>query len=73
MHCRFVLTHNAQLPWSEKATYRDCVMSQVSKRLGYPRGRFEGRNVINGNIGPGYSKVVGELILNGQVAPPNAS
>ena len=70
---RFTLTHNAQLPWSEKATYRDCTMSQASPKQAFPRGRFEGRNVIRGNVGLGASKVVGELILNGQVVPPNAT
>lgn len=65
--CRFVLTHNAQLPWSMKATYRDCVMTQASPRQAYPRGLFEGRNIIRGNVDLYGSQVPGEVTINGKL------
>ena len=64
--CRFLLTHNAQLPWSIKATYRDCVMSQASTLIAYPRGRYEGRTTIRGNVDLYGSDVVGTVVLNGK-------
>jgi hypothetical protein len=71
--CRFKLTHRAQLPWSIKATYRDCIMSQVSPQLAFPRGRFEGRTTIQGNVNLYNSTYAGELILNGKLVPRNDS
>jgi hypothetical protein len=49
--CRFLLTKEAVLPWSIKAVHRDCVMSQVSPKIAYPRGTYEGTTTIRGNVG----------------------
>jgi hypothetical protein len=65
--CRMTLTHRAQLPWTVRAIYRDCVMNQRSERQGYPRGQFLGRNVINGNVDLYSSVIHGELVLNGRI------
>lgn len=66
-HCRITLTHGAQLPWTVRAIYRDCVMNQRSPRQGYPRGQFFGRTVINGNVDLYGSVIRGEIVLNGRV------
>jgi ribosomal protein S16 len=66
-HCEFRLTHGAQLPWTVRAIYRDCVMNQASEREGYPRGRFEGRTIINGRVDLYGSVIAGEIVLNGRV------
>jgi hypothetical protein len=66
-HCQFQLTHGAQLPWTVRAIYRDCIMNQRSEREAYPRGRFEGRTVINGRVDLYGSVIAGEIILNGRV------
>lgn len=64
--CRFILSHNAVLPWSTGAIYRDCIMSQHSPRQGYPRGYYLGRNIVQGNVDLAGSRINGELIVNGQ-------
>jgi hypothetical protein len=63
--CRFILTNQAVLPWSIKAVYRDCVMSQASPKQAYPRGIYEGRTTIRGNVDLYGSDVAGTVVLNG--------
>jgi len=64
--CNFNLTHKGRLPWSQQATYADNIMSQASKETGYPRGRYLGRNVINGRVDLNSSVISGEVIVNGR-------
>jgi hypothetical protein len=64
--CAFRLTHQAELPWSIHAVYRDCIMSQRSELTAYPRGTYYGRTVINGNVDLQQSVIRGEVIVNGQ-------
>jgi hypothetical protein len=64
--CRFMLVGNGTLPWSWRATYRDCVMVQRSPAKGMPKGRYVGRSTISGNVDLYGSKVEGELTLNGR-------
>jgi hypothetical protein len=68
--CAFNLTHDEVLPWSTSAIYKDSVMSQAAAKQAYPRGTFLGSNRIDGNVDVYGSKVLGELIVNGQVVPP---
>jgi hypothetical protein len=64
--CDIRLTHNAQLPWTVRAIYRDCVMNQRSPIQGYPRGTFHGTTIINGNVDLYGSKFLGRVIRNGR-------
>ncbi|QIL02866.1 hypothetical protein G7078_08765 [Sphingomonas sinipercae] len=66
--CRFELTDRAVLPYTTNVvTFADCTMSQTSPKQSYPRGRFVGRNVIDGNVGLYSARILGELVVNGQV------
>jgi hypothetical protein len=67
--CKFLLTHQAVLPWSTNVTYSDCTLSQRSTTGAYPRGLYVGRNVITGRVGLSGSTVRGELIVNGARVP----
>lgn len=67
--CVFRLTNKSVLPWSGTVTYNNCTMSQVAPQQSYPRGIFTGTNKIDGNVGLNGSKILGELIVNGQVVP----
>ena len=60
----------AALPWSWKAIYRDCTMTQRSSVTSMTKGKFLGRTVINGSVDLYGSLVIGSMILNGQVVPP---
>jgi hypothetical protein len=71
--CTFDLTHDAVLPWSTGAIYRNCTMSQKSKRKGFPRGYFAGTNVISGNVDLSGSKINGRVSLNGKVSTASQS
>jgi Right handed beta helix region len=64
--CRFLLTKGAVLPWSIKAVYRDCVMSQASPKAAYPRGTYEGTSTIRGNVDLYGSQFPGTVVLNGK-------
>jgi hypothetical protein len=65
--CRFELTHRAVLPWSQSdVIYADCTMSQKSAKKSYPRGTFIGRNRIDADVDLYCSRLLGELMLNGQ-------
>ena len=65
--CRFLLTHQAVLPWTTNVViFADCILSQRAPAQSYPRGTFVGRNVLTGNIGLYSARIRGEVILNGQ-------
>ena len=65
-NCAFQLTHKGRLPWSHQAIYRDNVMHQASPVPAYPRGRYQGRNIISGPVDLYGSTIAGELIVNGR-------
>jgi len=60
---------NGLLPWSWKAIYRDCVMTQRSTKGATPKGRFQGRTTISGPVDLNGSVVEGTLIVNGRQIP----
>jgi hypothetical protein len=68
--CKFLLTHQAVLPWSVDVIYSDCVLSQKAPATSYPRGLFIGRNVLNGRSDLYGSRVRGELVVNGRRVAP---
>jgi hypothetical protein len=70
--CVFKLIGKGRLPWSIKATYEDCTMSQASPDRAYPRGTYLGRNVITGPVDLYWSRIVGDVIVNGKLVPPYA-
>lgn len=66
-HCRFLLTHQAVLPWTTNVViFADCILSQRARAQSYPRGTFVGRNVLTGNIALYSARIRGEVILNGR-------
>jgi hypothetical protein len=70
--CRFELTHQAVLPWSQSdVIYADCTMSQKAAKQSYPRGTFIGRNRIDANVDLYSSRILGELVVNGELRPRN--
>ena len=71
--CSFLLGHAAVLPWSVSAIYADCTMRQSVSRRAFPRGRYVGRNTINGNVDIAHSTVSGVLTINGRVVPPRSA
>jgi hypothetical protein len=68
--CTFRLVAGGTLPWSSKATYRDCTMTQRSASRGYPKGKYLGRTTIDGNVNLSGSDIGGVVILNGRQLPP---
>lgn len=68
-HCAIRCVAAGQLPWSWKAIYRDCVMSQSSSKGATPKGRFQGRTTITGPVDLNGSVVEGILIVNGRQMP----
>ncbi len=64
--CKFRLVGSGQLPWSWKATYRDCVMSQRSDKTADPKGRYLGRTTIAGPVDLYGSMIEGTVLLNGK-------
>ena len=67
--CRFELIQDKVLPWSTGALYNDCTMSQIATKVAYPRGTYTGVNIINGNVDLGRSRILGDVIVNGQTLP----
>jgi hypothetical protein len=67
--CTFDLIDGAVLPWSWKATYRDCTMSQRSPRTAETKGRYLGRTTISGQVDLYGSMIEGVLIVNGRQIP----
>jgi hypothetical protein len=64
--CRFLAIAGAVLPWSTRAIYSNCTMRQTSATIGYPRGTFVGRNVIDGHVDLYGARIGGPLIVNGK-------
>jgi hypothetical protein len=67
--CKFLLTHQAALPWSVNVIYADCTLSQKSLKPSYPRGTFIGRNSIVGPANVTGSENRGTLTINGRSYP----
>jgi hypothetical protein len=67
--CRFELVGDGLLPWSWRATYKDCRMSQASPKAAETKGRYIGRTTIHGRVDLYGSMIEGELVMNGQVVP----
>jgi hypothetical protein len=63
--CVFNLVKEGVLPWGWRATYSDCTLSQVSKAVAYPKGRYLGRNTIRGHVDLYNSLILGSLTVNG--------
>lgn len=63
--CIFSARHGAALPWSIRAIYENCTMTQGPERIGYPRGQYFGTNRITGNVDLYSTKVAGTLFVNG--------
>jgi hypothetical protein len=70
--CTFRLVGAGLLPWSWRATYRNCTMTQRSPRKATPKGRYLGRSSITGNVDLYGAMVQGELRINGRVIPPGS-
>jgi hypothetical protein len=64
--CRFDLRHHGVLPWSWRATYQNCMMSQISKTPAMTKGKYLGRTVIRGPVELYGSMILGTVILNGK-------
>ena len=64
--CVFRLVASGTLPWSWKAVYRDCTMSQKSKQSANPKGRYLGRSTIAGPVNLYGSMIEGTVIVNGR-------
>jgi hypothetical protein len=67
--CTFDLVGTGVLPWSWRATYRDCTMKQQSKKTATPKGKYLGTTTISGPVDLYGSKVLGTLIVNGEPLP----
>jgi hypothetical protein len=68
--CTFDLVGKGVLPWSWKAIYRDCTMSQRSSQAAMTKGKFLGHNTVRGPVDTYGDMIVGEVILNGKRLPP---
>lgn len=64
--CTFRLTHQGQLPWSWYAIYEDCRMSQRAPGQAYPKGKYRGYTVLDGNVDLYGTTVEGVLLGNGK-------
>jgi hypothetical protein len=64
--CKFLLTHQAALPWSVNVIYSDCVLSQKAPQHSFPRGTFVGRNIISGAAILADSRNRGIIVINGR-------
>jgi hypothetical protein len=67
--CSFRLIGQGVLPWSWRATYRDCRMNQRSAEVGMPKGRYLGRTTIEAHVDLYGSMIQGTVILNGKPVP----
>ena len=67
--CRFDLVGAGVLPWSWKAIYRDCTMSQRSSVAAMTKGRFLGHTSITGPVSLYGSMIEGTLVMNGKQVP----
>ena len=64
--CTFDLVGSGVLPWSWRATYRDCTMQQLSKQKAMTKGKYLGTTTISGPVDLYGSKVLGALTVNGK-------
>ena len=64
--CTFRCVAGAMMPWSWRAIYVDCVMSQRSTTVAYPKGRYLGRSTITGPVDLYGTIVDGILVVNGE-------
>jgi hypothetical protein len=67
--CRFRLGYEGGLPFTSKAIYSDCEMSQSYRVRSNPRGTYIGTNRITGNVDISGAAIKGQLILNGRAYP----
>lgn len=67
--CKFLLTHQAVLPWSVNVTYANCTMSQRSPKHAYPRGFYVGRNTIYAPVNITGSLNSGTLLIGTRSFP----
>ena len=67
--CTFRLVASGLLPWSWKATYRDCRMTQKAATSANPKGRYLGYSTISGRVDLYGSMIQGTLLLNGSRLP----
>ena len=70
--CIFDLKDGGVLPWSWRATYQDCTMSQASPVTAMTKGKYLGRTTIRAPVDYYGSMVIGTLILNGKPVPQGA-
>jgi hypothetical protein len=66
--CAFRMVGDGTLPWSWRAIYRDCTMSQRSPAKGMPKGRYLGHSSIVGIVDLWGAMVEGVLTINGKLA-----
>jgi hypothetical protein len=67
--CKFDVVSAGVLPWSSRATYKDCTMSQRSPKAAMTKGKYLGRTTIHGPVDLYGSMVIGTLIVNGRQIP----
>lgn len=67
--CRFDLVAEGVLPWSWRATYRDCVMSQRSTQTAMTKGKYLGTTTIRAPVDLYGSMILGTVIVNGKTMP----
>lgn len=67
--CIFDLKRNAVLPWTWRATYADCRMSQKSRKIANCKGKFLGHTIINAPVDLYGSVIRGTLVVNGRTVP----
>jgi hypothetical protein len=67
--CTFELQGGGVLPWSWRATYRDCTMAQRSTQAAMTKGKYLGTTTINGPVDLYGSMILGTVILNGRSVP----
>lgn len=70
--CHFDLTHAGVLPWSWRAIYENCIMRQLSRTPAMTKGKYLGRNIIDGPVQLYGSMVVGTVVLNGRAVARGA-
>lgn len=68
-HCTFDVSGTAVLPWSWKAIYRDCRMSQRSATKAMTKGKYLGTTTISGPVDLYGSMILGTLVVNGKPVP----
>ena len=68
--CSFTLKQGLLLPWTTASIFNNCTMSQVATGQAYPKGTFTGSCTITGNVDLYSSKVIGQLVVNGNPIPP---